>query len=501
MKLPDFPRALRDAAFQQQLNVVVTVGVLFFALSSSLLTAWQGSRQIRDTLLQQGVQITENLARQSGLALLYASPDNAQDGLRNTLAFPDVKRVEVLLIDGAVLAASGKHDMTACAAPTLDARARTAYLDADTSEAWCFVAPVLVQVDTSQLDAMESKDELLGFVRVLQSKETLARMLLGIFSANLAISLLFAFVLLFVLRQLSHRLTQPIMALSATMARAEHGDMTVRAGLDGPKDIVDMASAFNSMIGSLQDREKLTEQVRAAKAAHAETRIIAEREHAEREHQRRFLAMLTHELKTPLSVIRMRLGTAQPSSRMEAHADNAIADIDAIIERVALTTRIDDHTLEQQQHPCRLNEILIEICAHHPQPTRERVDLACAAEDMRLMADPVLLRIAIGNLLDNALKYAPPEARVRVHAANLEEQTQPGILVRIENPMGPAGRPDPARVFEKYYRTPGAHMESGSGLGLYIVQEIAGLMGGRIRYLADCPEVCFELWLPRGNKA
>ena len=494
MNQTDLPRFLRHAEFKQQLNVVVTVGVVFFALFSSLLTSWQGSRQIRDTLVNQGGQIAESLARQSGLALLYESPDNARDIVKTTLAFPNVQRVEILHADGSVLVASGKDD-TAISA-TLDRTARAAYLEADSGETWRFVAPVLAKAVASQFDDADNKEELLGFVRVLQSKETLSRMLVRIFTTNLAISLLFALVLLVVLRQLANRLTRPIMALSATMACAERGDLTVRAGLVGPKDIVDMATAFNSMIGSLQDRERLAQQIRAIEAAHLEARIVAERDHAEREHQRRVLAMLTHELKTPLSVIRMRLGTAQPSPRMQAHASNAISDIDAIVERVALATRIEDQSVKKQLQDCRLDELLAELGAQQTQPARVVLDLPTDASALRLTTDPLLLRTALGNLLDNALKYAPAAAAVHIGVKTHTEADPPGVIIRIENPVGSTGRPDPSRIFEKYYRAPGAHNQSGSGLGLYIVQELAELLEGRIRYLTEHPNVCFELWLP-----
>src|SRR5512133_1138612 len=98
---------LRQAAVKQQLSVAVTVGVLVFALSSSLLSSWQGSRQIRETLVAQGEHIAESLADQSTLALLYASADNAIGVVNTTLSFPDVKRVEILQAGGQPLIVRG----------------------------------------------------------------------------------------------------------------------------------------------------------------------------------------------------------------------------------------------------------------------------------------------------------------------------------------------------------------------------------------------------------
>jgi diguanylate cyclase (GGDEF)-like protein/PAS domain S-box-containing protein len=255
MRLASLFSRRRDAAFSQQLNLAVTISVLFFAMASSLLTSWQGSRQIRETLLQQGERIADNLAGQSRLALLYASADNASEAVKTALSFPDVVRVEIRQNNGHVLVASGEEAADAGEAP-LSAHDRHPHLESETGDAWAFVAPVLSSAPESPFAVVEHQQEVLGFVRVVQTKATLSRMLMQVFLLNLAISLAFAVGFLFVLRKLSGRLTRPITALSEAMARAERGELDVRAGLSGPKDIRDMATAFNSMIAALQERDQ-----------------------------------------------------------------------------------------------------------------------------------------------------------------------------------------------------------------------------------------------------
>ncbi|MBI4984911.1 MAG: PAS domain S-box protein [Rhodocyclales bacterium] len=262
--MPLDSRFFRETAFKQQLNVAVTVGVIFFAIASSLLTSWQGSRQVRHTLLEQGERIAENLASQSALALLYASAENANQAVKTALSFPDVMRVEIRHADGQPLLVTGNAIAETGDAPRMDGRVRQAYLETETSEAWRSVAPVLSKGDDSPFDVVERKDEVLGFVRVVQSKATLSRMLAQIFIVNLAISLVFAAAFLFVLRQLASRLTRPITELSEAMARAEKGESNVRAGVSGPTDIRDMAKAFNSMIAALQEREQALRESQAS---------------------------------------------------------------------------------------------------------------------------------------------------------------------------------------------------------------------------------------------
>lgn len=521
-----FTRWLRGKTFQQQLNTVVTVGVLLFALGASLVISWLGRSQMRDVQIREGVQIANNLANRSRLtlaflypsaenatdaldaaltppnmktlALLYASAENTTDILNAALAFPNMKRVCVLQADGQMLASAGDLQEFGSPATTPDRTARTAYLAAETSNSLLFIAPVYTRPVTTPLDAAHAREELLGFVRVVQGKDALVQAQQRLLMVNLGISLLFALFLLATLGWLAQRLTRPIMALSVNMARAGQGDLHVRVKIEGSKDIADMAHAFNQMVIALQDREKLVEQVHAAEAANAQNLLLAMHEQAEREHQRRFLAMLTHELKTPLSIIRMRLGSQKPSANMQKHALAAIASMDGIIERVALASRIEDQSLQLQTLPCWPASMLEELLSKNPQAARVQMDKPADADTLLLHTDPVLLRTAVANLLDNALKYAAPAAQVHVALTTRTRADQPGVCIRVENPVGPAGAPDPAQVFVKYYRAPTARQQSGSGLGLYIVQELVRRLGGEINYLpsASANTVCFALWLP-----
>lgn len=265
-------RFLHNATFKQQLSIAVTAGVICFALLSSLLLSWQGSRQIRLTLLAQGERSAENLARNSALALLYGSADNAEEAIKAALAFPDVLRVEIRQRDGKALVVrspDGAPDTAgtaneAGAAPLSDSTTHHGYLEAEDAAAWHFVAPVLKVASASPFEATESQDEFIGFVRVVQSKETLARLQSRIIAINLAFALLFSLVFVVLIRMLANRLARPVSALSSAMARAERGDAEVLAKIGGPKDIRDMAHAFNRMIAALQERERALRESQAS---------------------------------------------------------------------------------------------------------------------------------------------------------------------------------------------------------------------------------------------
>ncbi|MBL8509930.1 MAG: hypothetical protein JNM11_15765, partial [Chitinimonas sp.] len=103
MKLVD--KFLHNADFRQQISIAVTAGVLCLALLSSMASSWQGSSQIRQLLRGQGEGVTESLARQSKLALLYDAAENANAAVEVALAFPDVSRVEIRHANGRLLLA------------------------------------------------------------------------------------------------------------------------------------------------------------------------------------------------------------------------------------------------------------------------------------------------------------------------------------------------------------------------------------------------------------
>jgi len=242
----------------------------------------------------------------------------------------------------------------------------------------------------------------------------------------------------------------------------------------------------------LRAREIVQRDARSgALLAHSQAQAHREREH--REDRDRLLAMLAHELRTPLASMRMLLSSGAPSPQDLDRVERCVADMAGVIERCLETGRLDDRRLRVDVAECDVDAALHALRGAQRQPQRLRLE--CDGVPL-VRSDPELLRLVLGNLLDNALKYAPPDATVRIAASAASRAGRDGVDIAIENPPGDAGWPDPQQVFRKYYRAPRARRQTGSGLGLYLVAGLATLIGGDVRYAPDDTVVRFVLWLP-----
>ncbi|MCK9199613.1 MAG: EAL domain-containing protein [Gallionella sp.] len=252
-----FAAFFQKLTFQRQLGITVTLGILLLALLSSIVGSWQGNKRVRDDLIEQGRRITENLARQSALALVFDSADNAEEAVNATLAFPGVVGVKIFHADGRLLLSRGDDNPNRfLARPEHGSGLQAAaVLDVESADAWLFAAPVYSQPFSESPFGEAAPPELLGRVSVAMSKAAMDRLTTDIFITNLTTSLSFALLFLLLIRFLSRNMARPLDALSDSMERAQMGESQVRAKPGGPKDIAAMAYAFNNMMSVQEERE------------------------------------------------------------------------------------------------------------------------------------------------------------------------------------------------------------------------------------------------------
>jgi two-component system, OmpR family, sensor histidine kinase SenX3 len=217
--------------------------------------------------------------------------------------------------------------------------------------------------------------------------------------------------------------------------------------------------------------------------------VFLVRELSRTEAQDSFLNAVTHELKTPIASIRLYLETLQAREISEAKRQE--------FYRVMLddTTRLQ-YTVEQvlragvagqrrklmHRAPVDLGALAVECIEtvrrrHHLAADVVSLTAALPAASMLVEGDVDELRIAIGNLLDNAVKYSADAISITVELASPSPDT---LWVRVRDRGVGIPRRQLRRIFNRFYRfrTRGSNVK-GTGLGLYMVRSIARQHGGR----------------------
>lgn len=219
----------------------------------------------------------------------------------------------------------------------------------------------------------------------------------------------------------------------------------------------------------------------------------AQEERDRREEQERFLDMLGHELRNPLAAVGM---LADKSTEEGQQISRAVADMSQVLERSVQSNRLTDARFVPDMNALNLHALMREICQRS-----DRIVLKNFAPDTLVRSDRMCLHIALGNLVDNALKYSPADSPVQVTCIHHLQDGCDTLCVRVSNSPGAAGWPHPEKLFQKYYRSPLAHHQVGSGLGLYLTQSLLQLLGARIAYLqpseAQPQSVVFEVCIPQ----
>lgn len=220
-------------------------------------------------------------------------------------------------------------------------------------------------------------------------------------------------------------------------------------------------------------------------------KIAAENERQERERQSNFLNMLAHELKTPLSVVTLALETKAPSAKLNQLATNAVTSMKDIIARCLQESKIENDGINLKNQPTDLNELISKAINSSTEHTQCRF---ITQHIDKVTCDPELLGIAVNNLLDNAIKYGKKNSEINILLD--EDEATHIVRISVSNQIGSVGIPDKDRIFEKYYRSPNAHKETGSGLGLHISRTLVQMHAGDMDYEVHDNQIVFRIHLP-----
>ena len=213
--------------------------------------------------------------------------------------------------------------------------------------------------------------------------------------------------------------------------------------------------------------------------------------------RRDLIDMLTHELKTPLSTIkfalaslkRMALVQGESTDRM-LHINASVERMDAMIEHVALSNKIERTEARGLEENVSALELMNVVMQEYRDPDRFELDIQ---DGVMFRAAPHFLALIIENLVSNAVKYAA-EGKIKI---TIQDETEHLTSFRISNRVAAENHPDESRLFERYYRHPSFQNSPGMGIGLSLVHSAAQKMGAQVRYQKIDHDVVFEVRFPR----
>jgi two-component system OmpR family sensor kinase len=198
--------------------------------------------------------------------------------------------------------------------------------------------------------------------------------------------------------------------------------------------------------------------------------------------ERALVADASHELRTPLAVLKTELELALRGGRsveeLEAALRSAVEETDRVIqlaEDLLVIARSDQGKLPVRLAPVEVGEVFADVRERFATRSREtkRTLVADSPDGLRLRADPLRLRQALGNMVDNALRYGNGTVRLSASASNGNVE----LHVSDEGPGFPPDFLDSA--FERFSRADDSRARGGTGLGLAIVAAIARAHGGK----------------------
>lgn len=205
----------------------------------------------------------------------------------------------------------------------------------------------------------------------------------------------------------------------------------------------------------------------------------------------RFMAGVTHELKTPLAVIKLhtnnltayheRLPEAKRTSMLTA-VQGQVKLLETLIEDILELSRFDASLSQIERTDVDIVQVAANVVvASAPLAEAKNIKLTYVqpSEEIIIQGDPNKLDWLIGNLVDNAIKYTPAQGSVNVDIATSSSDDGAAMIKVSDTGIG-ISPSEQERIFERFYRVDASHTIPGTGLGLSIVKEIVNAHHGLV---------------------
>jgi len=270
------------------------------------------------------------------------------------------------------------------------------------------------------------------------------------------------------------------------------GHLAGAIGFEGLEDPRETSGALTALTAALLER-KIAFHTASDAAAAAQTEI----------YRSAMLDALAHEFKTPLATILAGVGGLREAGPLTADqegmadtVENEASRLGTLTSRLLRTARLDNEHIRPRLELVDITAVVAHLIKQYSARSSDRaIFLTDGQEQVQALADPELIRLMVGQLIENACKYSQPGSLVTLA---IERQCE-FVAIRVSNNGSSIPRNERNRIFERFYRGEDARRStSGSGLGLYVARKIALAHGGALdlETVEPADRVTFCLKLP-----
>lgn len=308
--------------------------------------------------------------------------------------------------------------------------------------------------------------QVIGAVNIVYSSNKISDFLSAVTNDVLLMMVVICFLVGLIIFVIANFMTRRVVEFTQKIADMSDGILDEKLEVKGHDEIAQLGEAFNVMREKLSDLE--------------EKRSL-------------FVSNASHELKTPLSSIKLMADSIiqTPDISMEQVREfltditNEVDRLNRIVNRLLYITRMDSMPEAKKFELTNLRNLVLDI-VRNLRPLAERDNIALnvdAPQDVYMMMDADRMWQAVYNLCDNAIKYTREYGQVDVI---LEKENTAAIVTVRDNGVGFTPE-EQERIFDRFYRVDKARARDtgGTGLGLSIVQSVVELHGGEIQVKSE----------------
>ena len=308
--------------------------------------------------------------------------------------------------------------------------------------------------------------QVIGAVNIVYSSNKISDFLTAVVKDVLLLVVVISFLVGLIIFVIANFMTRRVVEFTKKISEMSDGILDEKLEVKGHDEIAQLGEAFNEM------REKLSEV---------------------EEKRSQFVSNASHELKTPLSSIKLMADSIiqTPDISMDQVREflgditSEVDRLNRIVNRLLYITRMDSVTESREFELTNLRNLVLDIVRNlRPLAERDHITLQVdAPQDVYMMMDADRLWQGIYNLCDNAIKYTREYGQVDVI---LEKEAAAAIVTVRDNGVGLTPE-EQERIFDRFYRVDKARARDtgGTGLGLSIVQSVVALHGGEIQVLSE----------------